>query len=152
MENLIGRRIRGGEKHLKVFLVHKNARVPCYMTAEAAAADVYSCEHYVIKPGESVKVNLGISFDIPKGYCLKLTPRSSQLINFGLISPLGLIDSDYKGIVSYPVANVGIKEAVIEIGDRVGQIEFCKLEERPLCFNQKTKERDQNGFGGTGRN
>ena len=152
MENLIGRRIRGGEKHLKVFLVHKNARVPCYMTAEAAAADVYSCEKYSIKPGESIKVNLGIAFKIPKGYCLKITPRSSQLVKYGLISPLGLIDSDFTGTVSYPVANIGKEEATIEIGDRVGQIEFCKLERKPRCFMQLKKERDQNGFGGTGRN
>lgn len=126
-------------------------KVPKYMTKEAACADVFAANTYVIKPREAVKVDLGFSLRIPSGYCIKITPRSSQLVKYKLVSPLGVIDSDYTGRISYPVYNGGSEEVTICKGERVGQIEFCKLEARPSVFETCDEERNPEGFGTTGR-
>ena len=162
MENSTDKKTHGGEEQLdsslvhredelEIVLLHPDAKKPCYMTPGAAAADVSSCEEYTIEPGGRVKVDLGMAFKIPKGYYIEIVPRSSQLPKYGLISPVGKIDSDYTGRVFYPVANISNETVTIKKGERVAQVQYFKLGARPKAFDQLLLERDQNGFGGTGR-
>jgi dUTP pyrophosphatase len=73
-------------------------------------------------------------------------PRSSTL-GKGLIIPVSIIDSDYRGMVHVPVYNFTDNPVTIEAGERVSQIEL-----QPAT-DVKTIERKyvqrEGGFGST---
>ena len=135
---------------VNVQLAGNGTKLPVYSTTEAAAADCYIPEAVMLAPGEIKKVPLGIRFDIPEGYCVKMYPRSSLLIKKGLMTPVSIIDSDYHGEVSAPLINLSTETITIAEGERICQI---MLEEVLTMINIKRIRvaRDQNGFGGTGK-
>lgn len=123
---------------------------PIFMTPGAACADAAIPKQVTIKAGERTKVDLMIGFDIPEGYCLKMYPRSSLLIKHGLLSPVSIIDWDYKyARVSWPVVNVSGEDVTLDAGTRVVQLELCKQSE-PADWERLSTPRDLGGFGGTG--
>lgn len=124
---------------------------PVYKTAGAAAADLAVPERVEIKPHETVKICLNIGFEIPKGYCVKLYPRSSLLVKRGLIQPVSIIDQDYSGQkVHAPLHNLTDSTVVLEAGERV-----CQAMLEPyfdvVDWDHEQNERDPAGFGGSGR-
>lgn len=95
------------------------------MTAGAAAADVCTPERIVIKAGQIKKIPLGVGFMIPKGYCVKMYPRSSLMIKKGLIQPVSIIDSDFSGCeVHCPLYNCTQEDCILEAGERVAQVQL----------------------------
>ena len=74
--------------------VGNSGHMPVYMTKEAACADVTLPCDVTIYPGEVVKIDLLIGFEIPNGYKLVMYPRSSLLFNNSVLSPTSTIDSD----------------------------------------------------------
>lgn len=124
--------------------------MPVYKTEGAACADVALPHDVAICPGERVKVNLQIAFDIPKGWQIKMYPRSSLLIKYGLIQPTSIIDSDYHGDVHVPMYNPTNETIILRKGDRVAQIEPQKVYDCK-SWEHQYEERNQQGFGGTGR-
>lgn len=123
---------------------------PVFKTAGAACADVAAPVKWVIKPHTAEKIPLNVSFIIPKGYYIRMYPRSSLLIKKGLMQPVSIIDNDYMGNVHVPVFNLTDKEVVIEAGERIAQIELVKCGDRPDSWHKEDGTRDQAGFGGTG--
>ena len=65
----------------------------------------------------------------------------------------GVIDSDYRGVISVILTNLSSWSVDIEQGDRIAQIMFLKKEEveseEVNEFDDKTA-RDTKGFGSTG--
>ena len=146
--------------YVKTTLESPCAQMPRYMTKEAACADVYLPCDVTIPPlpkdfsgnplDHIVKIPLGISFDIPNGHEIIMYPRSSLLVKQGLLAPTSIIDSDYHGIVHAPVVNVTNKAIELHAGERIAQIE-CRQITRCSSWPIEGSERDQNGFGGTGK-
>lgn len=137
---------------LKTHCEHPGAIKPCFMTKGAACADVYLPEAVVIPAKSVVKVPTGLSFDIPEGFKIVMYPRSSLLVKRKLIQPVSIIDEDYHGIVHVPLYNPTDEDIVLEVGERVAQIEMVPTGYKSITdwFNADNK-RDQNGFGGTGK-
>lgn len=129
---------------------HKGRR-PVFKTEGAACADVALPRETTIQPGEVIKADLLIMFDIPKGYVVRMYPRSSLLVKFGVMSPTTNIDWDYKGHVHVPLINLSDKPVTFMEGERIAQVECVKCGPRPDNWIQETNKRDQNGFGGSGR-
>ena len=130
-------------------IVHEGGIMPRYMTHGAACADVAIPEDVTLLPGESVKVDLRISFNIPHGFQIKMYPRSSLLVKYNIMQPTSIIDEDYHGHVHVPLINVGTDEVTLKAGERVAQIEPQEkiyIPDWPTVDNA----RDQHGFGGTG--
>lgn len=123
---------------------------PCFMTKGAACADVAIPANVTIKAGERKLIDLMLGFDIPEGYCIKMYPRSSLLVKYGLLSPVSIIDWDYKyAHVRWPVVNVSKDDVNLEAGTRVAQVYLCKQSEQG-DWERKNVARDLGGFGGTG--
>jgi len=123
---------------------------PVYKTAGAAAADLAVPTDVSIEPLTVVKIPLKIGFEIPKGYCIKLYPRSSLLIKKGLIQPVSIIDQDFSGNeVSAPVYNLNNHTVTLEKGERICQ---AMLEPVIDCidWDHEKNERGSAGFGTTG--
>lgn len=123
--------------------------MPKYMTAGAACADVALPVDLFIGAKGKAKVPLNISFDIPKGFQIKMTPRSSLLVKYGLMSPESIIDADYKGIVHWPVVNLSDEPVKLECGTRVAQIELVPAY-NCVSWERENKIRGEGGFGSTG--
>jgi deoxyuridine 5'-triphosphate nucleotidohydrolase len=123
--------------------------MPVYKTKEAACADVALPYPVTIKPGEVVKVDLLVGFDIPNGKKIVMYPRSSLLMKYGLMSPTSIIDSDYRGQhIHWPVINLGGDPITLDTGTRVAQIELCSTEQ-VVDWDLERNERT-GGFGSTG--
>ena len=100
-------------------------------------------------------VPTGIVFDIPKGYSVRLHPRSGLSIKkaFIVANCEGVIDSDYFHEIKALMVNNSDEDIVIEHGDRICQAEITKcvehiLEETPNEPQQRTDR--VGGLGSTG--
>ena len=96
---------------------------PVFKTKGAAAADVAIPYDVTIPAKSSFKVDLMIGFEIAEGSCIKMYPRSSLLINYGLLSPVTIIDWDYRfEHVHWQCFNLTDHDVHLEKGTRVAQI------------------------------
>lgn len=95
----------------RIALVHPNAIMPTYGSDGAACFDLYAAafiqqtEPLNVTCGtatfvDSICVDTGVVFEIPKGYGLFVFSRSGQMKhNVSLANAVGVVDSDYRGSV-----------------------------------------------------
>ena len=140
---------------IRFAIIHPNGRAPRLATEGAAgydlcaAANVSCYEQWTL-----VKVPLGISVEIPKGYVGRLVARSSCAARFGLLGIEGTIDSDYRGPL-YFQALVLDTQAHIAPGDRLCQLLVQPLAPVDVMYEVLEAElsvtaRGAGGFGSTG--
>lgn len=100
---------------IPVEICREGAKLPTYATNGSGAMDIYSPEEYVIAPGESALIPIGIKVDIPIGYGLLIQPRSglSRKTKIRIPNTPGLIDSDYHDEIGVIIENIDapIKDA-----------------------------------------
>lgn len=113
-----------------------------------AGADVYSLNNYVISPGETVKVPLGIGLEIPDGYVGFIFPKSG-LSSRGLVSELAPIDSGYRGEIYAILTNNSNEKIIINMNKKIGQLVIL-----PVVLAEFTENLDNSrgtgAFGSTG--
>lgn len=106
---------------IPVEVCREGAKLPAYATNGSGAMDIYSPEEYVIGPGESVMIPIGIKVDIPIGYGLLIQPRSglSRKSKIRIPNTPGLIDSDYHEEIGVIIENIDppVKDIQLELGD-----------------------------------
>lgn len=104
----IERLLNEGGRNLNVNIrkIHPDAVVPQYATIGAAGFDLVAVEDVIIEPGETVKIPLGLAFEIPEGYEMQIRPRSGISLNTKLRVQLGTVDSDYRDGVSAIIDNI----------------------------------------------
>tara|TARA_R100000458_G_C8221673_1_gene205838 strand:+ start:346 stop:882 length:537 start_codon:yes stop_codon:yes gene_type:complete len=109
-----------------------------------------------IDPMSRVLVPSGLILDIPRGYSVRLHPRSGLSLKSGVVlaNCEGVIDSDYVNELMIMVLNISTETVSIEHGDRIAQAELvenvvCKIGEQLNPPKRKT-DRD-GGFGSTGK-
>ena len=109
---------------IPVEVCREGAKLPVYATDGSGAMDIYSPEEYVIGPGESVLIPIGIKVDIPIGYGLLIQPRSglSRKSKIRIPNTPGLIDSDYHEEIGVIIENIDppVKQVGLEL--RNGEI------------------------------
>lgn len=108
-----------------------------------------------------IEYGTGLAIEIPMGYVGLIFPRSSiTKVNLSLANSVGVIDSGYRGEITfrfrveenhnfYTETNALVTYAV---GDRIGQIIFLEL---PIVDIWEVKElsssvRGENGYGSSG--
>ena len=144
---------------IQIKTLRENAKLPGSQTAGAAGVDLHAClEQAVgIQPGETVVIPTGIAVAIPEGYFGGVYPRSGLATKLGLrlANCVGVIDADYRGEILAPLHNDGSDPVIIHDGDRVAQLliqpvltDYVWQEVAELPETQ----RDEGGFGSTGRN
>lgn len=117
-----------------------------------AGADVCVCFHdcnmYLLKPGETVKVPLGLGLCLPDGYAAFVFPRSG-LSSDGIVCELPPIDSGYRGEIHAIVHNGSNAHRQICNGDRIGQLVIVPVVVADFV-TETGPERGSAGFGSTG--
>ena len=88
-------------------------------------------------PNTCESVSFVCVWEIPKGYYVKIYPRSS-LVKKMITVNAGLIDSDYRGIVEMLIVNHSEAAFTVCVGDRVAQVVF--LSKLMLIFKNLKKK------------
>ena len=89
-------------------LTSENAQIPKYANLGDGAVDLYSPADYTIKPGETVIIPCDIKVALPYGYAFLIHPRSgtSAKTKLRVANSVGLIDSQYKGVIGVIIENI----------------------------------------------
>lgn len=144
---------------VEVKIVNKSTNsLPHYATEGAAGMDVkaYLNEPLHLQPLERVLVSTGLFIELPAGYEAQIRPRSGLAIRQGItcLNTPGTIDCDYRGEIKIILINLSQEEQVIQSGERIAQMVVQKVEKavwQPVAILAET-ERNENGFGSTGKN
>jgi len=142
---------------LKVKKLHPNAVIPKYSTEGAACFDLHAVGRAKIWPGHHLAVNIGLAFEVPQGYALRIASRSGLALKNGITVLPGVIDSDYRGEVKVllfvQISPLGLNDCIeIKPGDRIAQAYLEKIErvEFEEVAELSETERGEGGFGSTG--
>jgi dUTP pyrophosphatase len=102
-------------------LTSENAKIPKYAHLGDGAVDLYSPADYTINPGETVIISCDIKVALPYGYAFLIHPRSgtSAKTKLRIANSIGLVDSQYKGVIGVIVENIEppIKDITYEFDD-----------------------------------
>ena len=138
---------------IKIKLLDPRAQMPKFATPGSAAFDLAALDWCCIPSREQTLIKTGLSMAIPAGYAGEIQPRSGLALKYGITitnSP-GLIDSDYRGEIGIILYNSGIRDFVVEPGDRIAQMKIIKLPEVVLEQVDELDETERTGgFGSTG--
>ena len=100
-------------------------------------------------------VDLKVHVEIPIGYYGKLESKSGLMVNHGVCSMGGIIDSGFRGTVKVMMINHSHKPYHFERGEKVVQmvvqpVLLCTLDEAKQ-LDPSESGRDASGWGSTGR-
>lgn len=118
-----------------------------------AGLDLYSNEDVWIPAGGFGTIHTGTHIELPKNTAGLLVAKSGLNVKDHITST-GLIDEGYTGEIIVKLYNHGVKDYIVEAGDKVSQLIVIPVLYEPVVlvddFGTKT-ERGENGFGSTGR-
>lgn len=144
---------------MKVRIInHSKHPLPAYATEGSSGVDIRANleESMIIRPLQRVLVPTGIFIEIPSGFEAQIRPRSGLALKQGItcLNSPGTIDADYRGEIKVILINLSGENQVVENGDRVAQAVFQKVER--VSWQEvdsiNNSERNQGGFGHTGKN
>lgn len=137
---------------IKFKKLNPNAVIPSRKTTGAAGFDLTAVS--IEKNETMLKYDTGIAVEIPPGYVGLVFPRSSVCkTGLFLANSVGVIDSDYRGSISF----VFYKPAVCIVpylpGDRIGQLVIVPIPEVEFVEvdDLSETERGAGGYGSTGK-
>ena len=137
--------------------LHPDATPPRRMTEGAAGYDLFACvpEPIVLAPRGRALVPTGWAVAIPAGYEGQVRPRSGLAHKYGItmLNAPGTVDSDYRGELKVPLANMGSEPFTVEHGDRIAQMVFAAVADAQWeeVADLPTADRGEGGFGSTGK-
>ena len=107
--------------NVPIELTSENAKIPTYANLGDGAVDLYAPADYTINPGETVVIPCDIKVALPYGYAFLIHPRSglSAKSKLRVANSIGLIDSQYKGVIGVIMENVDapIKDVTYEFDE-----------------------------------
>lgn len=140
---------------IKIINISEN-QIPEYATSGSSGMDLRANlpVPVTLKPMERRMIPTGLFLEIPLGYEAQVRPRSGLALKQGItcLNSPGTVDSDYRGEIKIILINLSEEEHVINNGDRIAQMVFCKVENvllRPVLQLEPTL-RGEGGFGHTG--
>lgn len=132
-----------------------DAKIPEYSRPGDAGMDIVATsKKLVIEDGVMfIEYGTGLGFQIPDGYVGLIKPRSS-LSKYDLLlsNHVGVIDSNYRGEVTFRFKPIGEGKKVYNVGDRIGQILIQPVPKIKFVEVETLGEtvRGANGYGSSG--
>lgn len=138
------------------FYLSNQFSLPRRGTVKSSGYDLYSPFEFVLKPGETIFIPLGINVEIENGRWLMCIPRSGVGFKYRirLDNTVGNIDADYymnennEGEICLKITNCGTKDYEVKYNDRILQAVFVPFgityDDEPIS------EIRTGGFGSTG--
>ena len=124
---------------------------PLKSYVDSAGFDLYASETVLVLPKNQSWVSIGLSMQIPLGYCGVIHSRSG-LANKGIIAMNGIVDPGFLGEIKVLLFNLSDKEYIVEKGTRFAQIIFHKTINVSFKFElfDFQSERNKKGFSSSG--
>jgi dUTP pyrophosphatase len=141
------------EHLLKVYLAHKNAKLPDKANETDACWDLYANKDTRIPSAGSCEwVSTGIKLRLPKGYFARVYGRSGFSRDNKIMIGAGVIDEGYTGELKVLVFNFSAYPLTIVAGTKFAQFSLHKrcyidLEQVKTEEELGTTERGEKGFG-----
>ena len=129
---------------------------PKYATPGSSGMDLYADvkDKIILSPGQIRLISCGLYLSIPEGYEAQIRPRSGLALKHGisLVNSPGTIDSDYRGLLSVIVINLGKEPFTVTRGDRIAQMVIKEVVRANLNEEEhlSNTRRGHGGFGHTG--
>ncbi len=120
-----------------------------------ACYDISTTEAVTLRKGTRTKLKTGIYIEIPENYEIQVRSRSGMALNHGIfvLNSPGTIDSGYRGEIQIILQNVSNDDYRIEIGNKIAQLKFSKVEPTLLELVEEINldtDRGEKGFGSSG--
>lgn len=143
---------------VKIKKLKENAIIPTLGSEYAAGMDLYACidNPIYISPHETVKIETGLSIQLPKKTFGAVFARSGLATKEGLApaNKVGVCDSDYRGEYIVALHNDSNTSRIINPNDRIAQLVIMPY--IPIQFVEVNElnntNRGSGGFGSTGKN
>lgn len=131
----------------------ENAVTPTKAHPSDAGFDLVASKTTIIPANGRALIPTDIAMAIPNGYYGMVVGRSGNTIKRGLVGMTGVVDAGYRNGIGIMAFNLTNENITIKQGERAGQIVLtpilnCEIEE---AEELDTTERNQGGFGSTGR-
>lgn len=132
---------------------HPDAVSPVYARAYDAGADITA-----ISPGKYVQgyveYRTGLSVEIPTGYVGLIFPRSSiSKTDLSLCNSVGVIDSGFRGEITFRFRTSSTGSIIYKQGDKIGQLMIMPIP--AITFVEvdslQASERGEGAYGSSGR-
>ena len=119
---------------------------------DSAGFDLYADETILVLPRNRTLVSIGLSMQIPLGYCGKIYSRSGLANKHAIFAFNGIIDPGFSGVVKVLLFNFSDEEYLVQKGTRIAQMIFVKTENVVFKFDILDLKSDRNnkGFGSSG--
>ena len=119
---------------------------------DSAGFDLYADETILVLPRNRSLVSIGLSMQIPLGYCGKIYSRSGLANKHAIFAFNGIIDPGFSGVVKVLLFNFSDEEYLVQKGTRIAQMIFVKTENVIFKFDILDLKSDRNnkGFGSSG--
>ncbi len=144
---------------ITIKIVNRSANpLPAYSTTGSSGMDLRASLDAPIemKSMERCLVPTGLFIELPEGYEAQVRPRSGLAIKNGItcLNTPGTIDADYRGEIKIILVNLSGEKQLIQHGDRIAQLVIQKVEKAVWeeSVSVTDTERNQGGFGHTGKN
>lgn len=141
---------------MKIKFLNNYAQMPFRGSSESAGYDLYAAiaEPIYIAPYTTELISTGLAMEIPGGCFGGLFPRSGLATKSGLrlANCVGVVDSDYRGVVLVPLHNDTNQVQKVEPGERICQLiilPYITADFERVDSLDET-ERGEGGFGHTG--
>ena len=143
---------------LKVLDARMATQLPAYATPGSAGLDLRACldAPLVLKPGQTELIPTGLSIHIgDPALAAIILPRSGLGHKHGIVlgNLVGLIDSDYQGVLMVSCWNRGQADFTIQPMERIAQLVIVPVVQASFRVVTEFGESDrgESGFGSTGR-
>lgn len=138
---------------LKIKKLKEGAVLPKYAHEGDAGLDVFSCEDYILKPGERKIFGTGISTEFDKGYVALVWDKSGLAAKKGIKTMAGVMDCGYRGEWLITLLNTSNEDHEVKKGDKIAQaliqpIHYAEIEE---VKELNDSSRGEGRFGSTGK-
>ena len=119
---------------------------------DSAGFDLYANETILVLPRNRSLISIGLSMQIPLGYCGKIYSRSGLANKHAIFAFNGIIDPGFSGVVKVLLFNFSDEEYLVQKGTRIAQMIFVKTENVIFKFDILDLKSDRNnkGFGSSG--
>lgn len=140
---------------VKITRIDKSLPLPKYETSGSVGFDFVAREDIEIQPHAVALVPGNVIVEVPVGYMLLVSLRSSTPRKKGLLCPhgIGVIDHDYCGghdEIKIQIYNFTDKLVTILRGERLAQGIFVRVDKCEFEEVERIKEQSRGGFGSTG--
>lgn len=140
---------------VKITRIDKTLPLPKYETVGSVGFDFVARENTEIQPRAVALVPGNVIVEVPIGYMLLVSLRSSTPRKKGLLCPhgIGVIDHDYCGPhdeIKIQVYNFTDKSVTVLRGDKIAQGIFVRVDKCEFEEVEHIKKQSRGGFGSTG--